>query len=303
MAPKKKVEKEVEATEVLPVPVETTELVAPQEYHGKLQNFVQLREDMGLPKEATVSLIKAFDVNQKVDSTILQQAKLPEDARRKLIQGKGNVPPGLLPKFDAFVAMHRVPYNNVVNIEGTPYIDVGGFRLKTQGDFRCWRSAEIIEEEQGYVENPALPTGGMWWARCKWRGIFWNGESYTGLGAADSLELGKKRPGGIATYMDVIQMARTRGERNLYRTASGIPVPAAEDITEDVITIIPAEVKEPTPQMPTSPENKVQFISMALAKFPGVDVKSIIKALDIESIDEIEDFGQAWSKLEEKLTQ
>lgn len=249
-------------------------------------------EAMGLPKEATVSVLQTMQAVQKIEENLRRQRKLTDNERRALIQSREPVSPLVLPKFVAYSEMHRIPLENLANIEGKPFATAVALREKVTTDLRIRKSMVITEETSGLMEN------GMLWAKCKWKLTYWSGETFDGIGTADSIELGIKRRGNVG-LMDVVHMARTRGERHALRTALALPIVLAEDVEEGQKSN--GKIIDVTPTTAAAyPNNLGEFVAKAQKElgmnFPQVK-KSIMAIFKID-VNEVANWKEAWIAME-----
>jgi len=191
-----------------------------------LKEVQEVTKSMALPPEAVLSVLKAREAYRKLESMVEEQRKLPDEARKKLVQSKSPLTDYGLKLVDDFVAVHRIPYSCMALIEGSPYPRAEGIRLRLQADpriFKGYRLEPLVIPNE--ASNNALAV-----VRCF--AEFWNGEVYEDIGACDYKEEEDRRRTKPPFVGQIVEKAVTRAQRRVGIRALDIPTTVAEELQD-----------------------------------------------------------------------
>lgn len=170
---------------------------------------------MGLPKEATVSLVQAIQAKAALESRTRRQLALSDQDKRKILNVRGFLSPDNLKKASELSKKEGVPLESISMLqfgaEFTPYVQVKALMMKIDADPRLKKSVDVVDQKIEGGEDPYA------FFRVKIR--FWTGQEFEGIGAASRAGLGDKFKNRKFNMEDIINFARTRALGDAARKA------------------------------------------------------------------------------------
>jgi hypothetical protein len=262
------------------------------------EKAAELMAAWGMPKEATMSYMKAKFAGERLLKVIrLQRAYTPDKRKSLILTRRGTVlTSDTLAKVDNWVLANMIPYDCVSWIAhsggGTIWPTISGLSQRLSADPRLLKTQDYHEEHLDMEAN--IP-----YAVYKCILHFWNGEVYDGLGSIDLDAARASSPD--RTISMIIPLARSRAFSEAARKALGLVSGAAEEDVElnegEISKSAKTVVVEVTKTGPPVIENVFQFLARAKITY-NLKEKDILAILKIDNISKITNFIEAWSVIE-----
>lgn len=241
-------------------------------------------QGMGLPPEATVSLIQAISAKAALTDRTRKQLAASDQDKRKILNVRGFLSPDNLKKASDLSKREGVPLDSISMLqfgaEFTPYVMVRALMMKIDADPRLKKSVEVVDQkiEVGDGTDP--------YAFFRVKIKFWTGQEFEGIGAASKNGLLDKFKNRKFSMEDIINFARTRALGDAARKALMLSYESLpEEIIEEEVKSTTYKVVETAPTGP-KPKTRIDVITAIRTKY-GISPDVLIAKLSETKGEEV----------------
>jgi len=273
-----------------------TKGVAPIVQVSEIKAGCDYLKAVNLPEGALPSVIISYQTSLALRKLIREEQNLTAEQRAALVSTREDIviTPFIIGKIDKFVRDFQFPYSTLYLSQDrkTGAISINpkaaGWRMKLRADPRIFKSWEIVSVDyQDFPDERAVTVHLV--------AHFWNGETHAATGSCSTKEKGKQ-DWPISTLK---MTAETRAQNRAIRACLGLPFEFAEDIIEFQEQEKEFEVAPVSEEGVTGKAGmtKLSFVTRARKEF-NYSVKDILNKLGIANLADIEDFDEAFIRLQ-----